>query len=670
MARTQSEINDLVATRKPVERTFTMDPARRRTAEGDDVETFEFAFSSETPVHQYFGLEILDHSPGACNLERLNSGGALLVCHDRYDQVGVVEEARIDKDKMGRADIRFSKSVRGQEIRQDVVDRVRRNCSVRYIVDEMVLESANKNGPDTYRVTKWTPVEISIEPIPADITVGEGRTAAELTPQILPITKPAASEEPTPRTNSHTTTQERTAMEPTTTTTPAAAIIPNPEVARVADIVAIGEMVGDTEFARELALEGKTLVEARTAILAKRRAAQAATVPPAETPATVAARTESGAARVQVVQRYQSLKAFKGDGAAERAFRFGQWFLAGPCGRFAENNSLVARAKTYAREHGLQMERAHTESVNEDGGFTVPAEFSNDFIDLREQYGVIRRHSKVEPMSSETKIVPRRTGGLTFYPAGETVAATESKKGWDQVTLVARKWLCLAKVSSELREDSVVNMADDLANEMAYAASQLEDNFGFNGDGTSTYHGIRGIRNKILGLSATRANIAGLVVGAGNLWSELVLTDFEKVVALLPQYADTNNAKWFCHKTFYWNVMAKLILASGGVTGSEVEGARTKRFLGYDVEVSQVLPRVEANDHVPALFGDLRMGTKLGNRRDLTIALSEHSSFDQDELDIRGSIRNDFIAHDVGNASGTADDRVPGPIVGILTAAS
>jgi HK97 family phage major capsid protein len=534
------------------------------------------------------------------------------------------------------------------------------------MVDEMILEKASQDGgPDTYRATKWTPVEISIEPIPADITVGEGRTAAELT------TPPNAGLETPSRNSQTTTTQERTVMEtptPTTTTTPPAQ---SPEVARVADIVAVGEMVGETEYARELALEGKTVDQARTAILEKKRAAQKLNTPPAEPAATVGARGESEVGRVEVVrQRYQSLKVFKGPGADERAYRFGQWFLAGPCGRFAENNAFVARAKTFAREHGIQLQRAQTEGVNEDGGFTVPVEFSNDFIDNREQHGVIRRHAKIEPMAVETKIIPKRVSGLSFYPAGETAAAEESKKGWGQVTLVAKKWLCMAKVSSELREDSVVNMADDLANEMDYAASELEDNLGFNADGTSTYHGIRGIRHKMLNLSATRANIAGLVVGSGNLWSELTLANFEAVVALLPQYADTPNAKWFCHKTFYWNVMVRLILAAGGVTGNEVEGARAKRFLGYDVEISQVLPRVQADDHIPALFGDLRKGTKLGDRRDLTIALSEHSSFDQDELDIRGSLRNDFIAHDVGNATSVDADKKPGPIVGILTAAS
>ena len=46
-------------------------------------------------------------NPSSVRLDRLNGGAAVLVEHDRRDQVGVVENARIDSDKKGRATIRF-----------------------------------------------------------------------------------------------------------------------------------------------------------------------------------------------------------------------------------------------------------------------------------------------------------------------------------------------------------------------------------------------------------------------------------------------------------------------------------------------------------------------------------------------------------------------------------
>jgi len=376
--------------------------------------------------------------------------------------------------------------------------------------------------------------------------------------------------------------------------------------------------------------------------------------------------------------RYKSLEVFKGPGAEERAYRFGMAFLANACSRVhgAEAVPMIDRAVRFCKERGLLQRAGQLEGNNEGGGFTVQEEWSQDFIDLREKYGVFRRRAKIEPMSAEVKTVLRRTGGLSFYASGEEDAGTLSAKTWDRVGLQAKKWLCMAKISSELNEDSIINQADDLANEMAYAAALLEDQCGFNADGTGDansatgYQGITGCRHKLLNLSATRADIAGLIVGSGNLWSELTLADFEAVVGLLPQYADTLNARWFAHRTFFHTVMKRLLLAQGGSTALEGANMREEQFLGYPVEFTQVLPRFQANDDIPCLLGDLSLSSRLGNRSDLTIMISEHSSFSSDAIDVRGRIRFDCVTHDLGNVTSVAANKAPGPIVGLVTAAS
>lgn len=270
----------------------------------------------------------------------------------------------------------------------------------------------------------------------------------------------------------------------------------------------------------------------------------------------------------------------------------------------------------------------------------------------------------------ETMIVPRRTGGLTAYAVGEAQTITESEKSWDNVELVARKWGVLAKLSTELAEDAIIDVADDLAREMAYAFSEKEDDSGWNGDGTSTYHGIQGIRYKILNLSATRANIASLVVASNNNWADFLLTDFEKVVGRLPQYADTPRTSWFVHKTFYHTVMERLALAAGGNTQRDIiSGARQFTFLGYPVVISQKMPAFEADDVVCAILGDLSLGVLYGDRRATTIALSEHSDFAADLIAVRATERMDINFHSPGNVSATASLRVPGPVVALATAA-
>ncbi|MEO3480285.1 phage major capsid protein [Phaeobacter sp. CAU 1743] len=137
--------------------------------------TVELAFSSTTPVRRWFGDEVLSHDADAVVLDRLLDGGAVLVGHDWNDQVGVVESARIDGDGVGRAVVRFGNSARASEIFQDIVDGIRRHVSVGYRV--VKIEEEDREGqPNLITVTRWEPFEISIVPVPADPTVGVGRS--------------------------------------------------------------------------------------------------------------------------------------------------------------------------------------------------------------------------------------------------------------------------------------------------------------------------------------------------------------------------------------------------------------------------------------------------------------------------------------------------------------
>src|SRR5688572_11427435 len=86
--------------------------------------TAKLSFSSDAPVYDPFlnAIVILDHSPGCCDLSRMQ-GGPLLVQHNRNDQVGSMENCEI-KDGKGYGVARFSKSTRGSEIFQDVTDGI------------------------------------------------------------------------------------------------------------------------------------------------------------------------------------------------------------------------------------------------------------------------------------------------------------------------------------------------------------------------------------------------------------------------------------------------------------------------------------------------------------------------------------------------------------------
>ena len=137
-----------------------------------EARTVTLSFSSEQPVERWFGTEVLSHSPESVDLTRLNAKAALLANHDLNDQIGVIENATVENGR-GIATVRFSKSERGEEFYQDVLDGIRSNISVGYTIEEMEEKSER-----VFTATQWAPHEISLVSTPADFSVGIGRSDA------------------------------------------------------------------------------------------------------------------------------------------------------------------------------------------------------------------------------------------------------------------------------------------------------------------------------------------------------------------------------------------------------------------------------------------------------------------------------------------------------------
>lgn len=138
--------------------------------------TYVFPVSSEEPYRRHDGIEILSHAPGAVNLEWLNSGNApLLDTHSQWDlksQIGVIERAWMENARV-YVEVRFSNRADAQAIKQDVDDGIIKNVSIGYSRDRI----ARSEDEEEYLVEKWTPKEVSFVPLPADQTVGVGRSA-------------------------------------------------------------------------------------------------------------------------------------------------------------------------------------------------------------------------------------------------------------------------------------------------------------------------------------------------------------------------------------------------------------------------------------------------------------------------------------------------------------
>ena len=111
--------------------------------------------------------EILDLA--GADLSRLNAGAPVLDSHRSWgltNVIGVVESAAIRSGR-GYATIRLSQRPEVAGIRADIAAGILRNVSVGYSIDEVKTE-ARKGKPPIMRVTRWTPLELSVVSVPAD----------------------------------------------------------------------------------------------------------------------------------------------------------------------------------------------------------------------------------------------------------------------------------------------------------------------------------------------------------------------------------------------------------------------------------------------------------------------------------------------------------------------
>jgi len=593
------------------------------------------AAATEEPVMREWGLEILEITTQAIDASRLLSGAPLLVDHDPVDHVGVIEEFVIGSDRKLRVLARFSRSARGEEVFRDVLDGIRCNTSIGYIIDDAELVSQDGNTA-TYRITSWTPLECSLVSIPADPFAGVGRSKSHNIEE----------------NNMTTSRSDQIRAKNMLTASPA-----DLENQRVNAILSTGDefrSFGGVEIARELIKDRSATVETLRLHLAARLRATPAT--PLDTsqggfgPFGGASYSEpvlygQGGRQMVKTPRY-----FKGPNAERNAYAAGQW-LRGVYGK--------EDARRWCDDNGISI-RAMSSATNAQGGALVPDPLSNAIIDLSDSYGAFRQNSDVWPMQSDTLPVPRSTSDPDASFVGESDAINEDEGTMDIVRLNARKIGTIVRIPSELMEDAVIDLADRSALQIARSFSKKEDECGFMGDGTSTYGGMRGIFK----LLVDGSHNAGKVTAAANhdTFSEIDASDLAALVATCPEYA-LEGAKFYCSGTAWGLVFMRLMMAAGGNSISDISASVQKSYGGFPVVTTPILPAGNDTDYsgqTMIAFGNLRLASKLGSRREIRIQILTERYAEYDQVGVKATERFHIVNHDLG------DNTKAGPVVGLI----
>jgi HK97 family phage major capsid protein len=345
-------------------------------------------------------------------------------------------------------------------------------------------------------------------------------------------------------------------------------------------------------------------------------------------------------------------------------------------GQFALAVTGNKRSEAWLKSNGHL--KAQVEGTTTLGGFLVPDLLSSDLVYLREMYGAARQNCRIVPMTSDVQLVPNATASTTVYYPGENAAITASDMTFAQISLTAKKMAILTVVSKELNEDSVVDVGNALARDFAYNLAREEDRVVFNSAlSGSDASGLVGMGRTLLDLAsltpANYGNIAGAVVGAagtGASWAGFTLANIQAMVGKLPTYAD--NPKWYMHKNMFYQGIADKLAALGGNNISAIENAYGVQpiLFGLPVVFVQNMPSAPAINTPTAFLADLSKGVAFGDRRGITIEMSDQRYFVEDSWAFKATERFSVNCFDAGNYNTAAASRVVGSFVGLITGQS
>nr|BAR26974.1 phage major capsid protein [uncultured Mediterranean phage uvMED] len=426
----------------------------------DEVEdrTYDFPFSSEQPVARYYGNEILSHEKGAADLSRLNDGAPLLFNHNPDRVIGVVERAYIDDDKRrGYARVRFSRNEFAQEVLRDVRDGIIRNVSFGYAIDKM----EERSGGD-FVATSWTPTEVSAVAIPADASVGFGRSLSDSDPE--PAASAAISTPPVPEMEDTTPDLEVVRAEAV-----------EAERSRIAEVTSLCNKHGMEDLGRQLVESGRSINEARAAVLEKLNVKEE----PVNMKAAEIGLTEKESRSFSFLRAINYLA-----NPTDRAAREAAAFEIEASEAAADKLGRASRGITIPMD---VMKRDLNVGTATAGGNLVETELdSANFIDLlRNASALDQAGATVLTGLSGNVNIPRQSGAATAYWIQESGSPTESQQTIDQVALTPKTCGAFTDFSRKLMIQSSIDVENMVRNDLARVLALEIDRVGLYGSGSS-----------------------------------------------------------------------------------------------------------------------------------------------------------------------------------------
>lgn len=421
--------------------------------------TAEFSFMSDEPVERDFGIESIDVSKS--DMSFISSGRApLLLDHDTKAQIGVIEKAEVVNGK-GRAIARFGKSQLANEVFEDVKSGIRQNISVGYLIKEMDKvdnEDEEKTpGRDFYRVG-IKPLEISMVSVPADTTVGIGRSLNQQS--TITIKEKAMEKANTDKVTEPVVNKDQ---------------IQKAEMTRIREISAIGKKHNLQDMADASVRDGLSVAEFKGLVLDKIGNSK-----PLETDPNEVGLNSKEQRRYSIVNGI-------------RASLTNDWSKAG----FEREVSQEIEKRSGRTARGFFVpgdvfKRDLTQGTATAGGHVTPDVHRGDlFIDALRDNSIVQQAGATvfRGLKGDIKI-PRLTTKGTVGFVAENNAVSETNQAFDQVTMTERTLGGFVDLSRVLINNSDPSIEQIVRNDMTQQIALKIDEVALEGGGSNEPTGI------------------------------------------------------------------------------------------------------------------------------------------------------------------------------------
>jgi HK97 family phage major capsid protein len=492
--------------------------------DAQDMAPVAVALSSESPVERYdwrtgeYYMEVLDHSPDAIDLSYARDGLPFCLDHTLSAQIGIIDGVAIGDDRVMRGVARPGSHPEAEWVFRDMRDGIRKRVSIGYWPGEAYTQTKDANGTITRRYTGWTLYEASSVAVPADYSVGVGRSASGAPLDQSAGVGPALSTES--KMAGEIQSERGVALTPDT---------------RAAELAALARDGGMPEKAAEWIVNGVTVDAARTEVLATLRAA-------AETRAPMS----SAAPVVEVGRDRAADKPWNDDGA--------DFFRA-----------VVSAGRGGNVDVRLAASRAQNTLMGEEGGFAVPAPVVQNFLEATMTGGEILSRVSTRPVTTgnsyvetlvkeEARTNGARNGGVRGYWLAEDGTYVESQAATRQLDLKLQKLGALVKLTEEQIEDGpalVSFLNEQVPEELRFVAEQAV----WEGDGTGKPLGAMSS-----GALVTVAIESGQTIAntAGHIWQNAA-----KMYSRMPARM-LDGAAFFINQQLW----AKILTSTAGAAGA------------------------------------------------------------------------------------------------------